>query len=281
MASGLTDYDRAFVQVVEAAWREASESDHAAAHDAAFPDRHGQLDPSDPDEFALYDTYAYQRHHADACGLALQHAGIEFPRRESPRVVFDIGAGACTVAVALGEQWIHELPHVYYFAVEPHSMMRTLGMRLLGELDWPFGRVQVVETTDTLLKPAVGRVLARTDSARTLVTLNYLMQQESVGQDTVSEVVGLLHSLIARKSEVELLIVTARTSSLDDHTDALLLELSERAIGRQDGCDRSFSFDSRYPDRDRLSCVSPLSVGVWDSGPSAQARCRSYLLSAA
>ena len=56
MASGLTDYDRAFVQVVEAAWREVWESDPAAAGDAERSNRRGQLDPSDPDEFALYDT---------------------------------------------------------------------------------------------------------------------------------------------------------------------------------------------------------------------------------
>ena len=281
MASGLTDYDRAFVQVVEAAWREARESDQASAYSAASPKRHGQLDPSDPDEFALHDTYTYQRHHADACGQALRFAEIESPRPDSPLVVVDIGAGACTVAVALGEQWMQELPGVYYHAVEPHSMMRKLGMQLLDELSWPFGRVQVVESTDRLLKPADGCVLDEIDSSNTLVTFNYVMQQQSVGLDTISESAGFLHRLVAHKSDVELLIVTANNPFLDDNTDALLSELGEREINCQDRCDRSFNFDSRYPDTDRLSCESSPSVGVWGSGKSAAARCRSYVLSAA
>ena len=280
MEGELTDYDRAFVQVVEAAWREACESDPAAATNAILPKRHGQLDPSDPDEFALHDTYAYQRHHADACGQALQYAGIDSPRTERPLVVVDIGAGACAVAVALGEKWMQELSNVYYYAIEPHSMMRALGMQLLGALDWPFGHVLVVNKMDKLLEPANSCAPERFESARLMATFNYVMQQRSVGQDTVSESAGLLHHLVARKSTVELLIVTARTSSLDDNTDALLLELSELEIGRQDGCDHSFNFDSRYPDEERLSRESRPIVGVWDSGPSAQARCRSYVLSA-
>lgn len=228
MAGGLTDYDRAFVQVVEAAWREARESDQAAADNAAFPNRHGQLDPSDPDEFAIHDTYTYQRHHADACGQALRFAEIESPRRGSPLVVVDIGAGACTVAVALGEQWMQELPGVYYHAVEPHSMMRKLGMQLLGELSWPFGRVQVVESTDRLLKPADRCVLDQIDSSNALVTFNYVMQQESVGRDTISESAGFLHRLVAHKSDVELLIVTANTASLDDNVDRTFCRRLER-----------------------------------------------------
>ena len=281
MAGGLTDYDRAFVQVVEAAWREACESDPEAAESAVLPKRQGQLDPSDPDEFALRDTYAYQRHHADACGQALQYAEIESPRPERPFVVVDVGAGACTVAVALGEKWMQELPNVYYYAVEPHSMMRALGMQLLGALDWPFGHVQVVETMDELLDPANSRAPGRIDSARLMATFNYVMQQGSVGQDTLSESAGLLHHLVARKSAIELLIVTAETSSLHDNTDALFSELSGLGIGRQDGCDQSFNFDSRYPDEERLSREAPPIVGLWDRGPSAQARCRSYVLSAA
>lgn len=178
---------------------------------------------------------------------------------------------------------MQELPGVYYYAVEPHSMMRKLGMQLLGELSWPFGRVQVVESTDRLLKPADRCVLDQIDASNTLVTFNYVMQQQSVGRDTISESAGFLHRLVAHKSDVELLVVTANTPFLDDNTDALLSELSEREINCQDRCDLSFNFDSRYPDTDRLSCESPLSVGVWDSEPSAQARsrCRSYVLSAA
>ena len=281
MASGLTDYDRAFVQVVEAAWREARESDPATAYEAVFPDRRGQLDRSDPDEFALHDTYAYQRHHADACGRALEYAGIESPRPERPLVVVDIGAGACTVAVALGKKWMQELPNVYYYAIEPHSMMRALGMQLLDELDWPFGHVQVVEKTDELLDSVNSCAPERIDSARLIVTFNYVMQQSSVGQDTVSESAGLLHRLVARKFDVELLIVTARTSDLDDSTGALLSELSELEIICRGRCDHSFSFDSRYPDWDRPSLESPPISGVWDGGRRAKARCRSYVLSAA
>ena len=281
MASGLTDYDRAFVQVVEAAWREARESDPATADEAVFPDRRGQLDRSDPDEFALHDTYAYQRHHADAFGRALEYAGIESPRPERPLVVVDIGAGACTVAVALGEKWMQELPNVYYYAIEPHSMMRALGMQLLDELDWPFGHVQVVEKTDELLDSVNSCAPERIDSARLIVTFNYVMQQSSVGQDAVSEWAEFLQHMVACKSDVELLIVTAETSSLDDKTDALLLELSELEIICRGRCDHSFSFDSRYPDWDSLSLESPPVSGIWVGGPAAKAVCRSYVLSAA
>ena len=224
----------------------------------------------------------YQRHHANACGQALQYAGVESPRPECPLVVFDVGAGACTVAVALGEKWMQELPNVYYYAVEPHAMMRMLGAQLLDTLDWPFGHVQVIERIDELLEPDNSRALERIDSARLIVTFNYLMQQRSVGQDTVSEWAEFLHHLVTNKPHVEFLIVTAKTTSIDDNTEALLLELSELEIDYQGGCDHSFYCNQQYPRKSRLSREPSSISAVWYvRWPRRQARCRSYVLSAA
>ncbi|MCY3562046.1 MAG: hypothetical protein OXH20_12905 [bacterium] len=280
MAGGLTGYDRAFVQVVEEAWQEALKSDPGAADEAKSSERHGQLDPSDPDLFALCDTYNYQRHHADACRQALREAGIESPRTGRPLVVIDIGAGACTVAVALGKTWPQELSNVHYYAVEPHPKMRALGMQIVDALNWPFGHFHMFERTDQLLEPANSRKPERFESARVLVTFNYVMQQGSVRRGTVSEWAGLLHGLVAHKASVELLIVTVRNPCLDDRTDALLRDLREVGVGDQRGCDRPFDFSPRYPREGRLSRESRPVSGVWSDGPKAKARCRSYVLSA-
>lgn len=280
MAGGLTDYDRAFLRVVRGSWLEAVESNPEVAADPDIPSRRGQLDPSDPDLCALYDTHRYQRHHADAFGEALQHAGIKSASSESPVAVVDIGAGACTVAVAIGERWKPGLPNVHYYAVEPHPKMRQLGIELLGALAWPFGHIQVVDKIDELIGPADSRALERIDSSRLIVAFNYVMQQGSVGQDAISEWAGFLRCLVTRRCEVQLLIVTV-AAHLVDNTEALLKALDELDVKLHQDCDHRFNFDSRYPDDDQLARESALISAVWETRHPARARCRSYVLSAA
>lgn len=284
VADRSSEHENAFLQVVEAAWWEAAEYPPTAtqeARDAVLPNRHGQLDPSDPDEFAIHDTYTYQRHHADACVQALQYAGIEPPQPKKPLVVVDIGAGACTVAVALGERWPQKLPSVHYYAVEPHPKMRALGTQLRGKLDWPFGHVQAARHIDDIFKQLDSQVSERTDSFRALVAFNYVIQQESIKKEHLSEWGAFLHRLVARGHFIELLIVKATTLSIGDHTGALLEKLNKLEIRSQKRCDRSFNFDSRYPNSVRLSLGPESNVDVWESGPMAKASCQLYVLSAA
>ena len=95
------DYDQAFTEVIWSRWNKLPEKHKDAA---TRPDRQGQLEPDAPDSCALYDTFNYQRGHADVFRKAYKQALHSPPKKGERLLVVDIGAGAATVAVALGER---------------------------------------------------------------------------------------------------------------------------------------------------------------------------------
>ena len=68
-----TTYDQAFQVVIRSAWDELSESEQASAK---LQNRRGDLAPTAERALAVYDTFKYQRFHADAFRKALKRMKI-------------------------------------------------------------------------------------------------------------------------------------------------------------------------------------------------------------
>jgi len=170
------DYDGAFAEVVLSRWNETSDEQKRAAQSS---DRKGQLKPDDPESFALYDTYCYQRGHADVFREVYKKAH-SFPSRKSERLlVVDIGAGAATVAVALSEALGRsKRERVEYRGFDPHPMMRKLGKQMLKQLCIDFRSAKYVTSLDTL-------EFARND--RVLFTFSYVAHQGAVALADIEE----------------------------------------------------------------------------------------------
>ena len=94
------DYDRAFAEVIVSRWSETPDEQRNAAESSK---RQGQLAPDAPDFYALCDSFYYQRGHADVFREVYKKSRCPPPRKGERLLVVDIGAGAATVAVGLGE----------------------------------------------------------------------------------------------------------------------------------------------------------------------------------
>ncbi|WP_428116884.1 hypothetical protein [Candidatus Poriferisodalis sp.] len=93
------DYNGVFEAVIQGPWLDIPE----AQRNAASSDRHGQLPSDAPDAYALHDCFNYQRGHADVFREVYKKSRHVPPRKGERLRVIDIGAGAATVAIALGE----------------------------------------------------------------------------------------------------------------------------------------------------------------------------------
>jgi len=214
-------YRGAFDRVVRPRWNSLSTLDRQNSDW-----RHGQLAPTDPHSFAIFDTYTYQRSHIDAFRRIVELAGIRPPDGTDHIAIVDIGAGACTAAIGLSEEWRPwEVSRVCYRGVEPHPTMRELGSELLN-ICCP---VRSVELTENV------RDLTNVSEDRVVVALNYVVHQGGVSDSDVSAWADLIAGYVAH-AQTEVLITTANSSKITepDRTVPLKNELLNRTIQCQE-----------------------------------------------
>lgn len=163
------DYNRAFDEVILPQWSKTSEKQRNAA---GFSNRRGQLASNDPESYALHDTYSYQRGHADVFREVYKKAPHASPRNGERLLVVDIGAGAATVAVALGEALgRRQRQRVDYLAFDPNPTMRKLGRRILKHLNAGFNSADYIKSLEDV---------DFTDTDRLLFSLSYVVHQKAV-----------------------------------------------------------------------------------------------------
>ena len=163
------DYDRAFAEVIVSRWSETPDEQRNAAK---FPKRQGQLAPDASDSHALHDAFHYQRGHADVFREVYRKALHSPPRKGERLLVVDIGAGAATVAVGLGEALKRsKRQRVDYRAFDPNPTMRELGRQILGHLGADFRSADYIVSLEDV---------DFTDIDRLLFTFSYVAHQEAV-----------------------------------------------------------------------------------------------------
>ncbi len=127
----------------------------------------------------------------------------------------DIGAGAATVAVALGEAIEHaKHEQVDYLGFDPNPAMRKLGKRVLKHLDAGFRSAKYIQSLEEV---------DFTDTDRLLLTFSYVAHQDAVTQDDIDEWASLIKRAVYEVDrDVELIYTTiynaesARKGALPD-----------------------------------------------------------------
>ena len=188
---------------------------------AAQRSRQGRLLRDDQDCYAIVDAFKNFRCHTDAFQLAMEELD-DF--MDAPTIcVVDLGAGAGNVAAALCERR-STAGKVTYFGVEPHAMMRRLGIEFLRALAPAWLDFAFVEACDDLSIP---------ESDRYLVTLNYVVHQPGVVASDLKAWAALLVNLRSR-SPTCLVSVTAKSISTGlhqiDRTAALVREMTAAGL---------------------------------------------------
>ena len=196
------DYNRAFAEVILPRWNETSEEQRNAA---GFSNRRGQLAPDDPDSYALYDTFRYQRGHPDVFYEAYTKALHAPPKKGERLLVVDIGAGAATVAVALGEALERsERQRVDYLAFDPNPMMRKLGKQILKHLGAGFRSAKYIKSLEDLDFTGINRLL---------FTFSYVAHQDTVAPADKARWASAVKRAVAEVDRpVELIYTTADLS---------------------------------------------------------------------
>ncbi|MCY4423560.1 MAG: hypothetical protein OXC06_10875 [Acidimicrobiaceae bacterium] len=193
------DYDRAFAEVIVSRWSETPAEQRNAA---ASPNRHGQLAPDAPDSHALHDAFHYQRGHADVFREVYRKARHSPPRKGERLLVVDIGAGAATVAVGLGEALKRsKRQRIDYRAFDPNPTMRELGREILGHLGANFRSADYIESLEDV---------DFTDIDRLLFTLSYVAHQEAVAPAHIESWASVIKRAVGEVDRaVELIYTTA------------------------------------------------------------------------
>ena len=196
------DYDRAFAEVIVSRWSETPDEQRNAAE---FPSRRGQLAPDASDSHALFDSFRYQRGHADVFREVYKRARHSPPRKGERLLVVDIGAGAATVAVGLGEALKRsKRQRVDYRAFDPNPMMRELGRQILWRLGADFrsaGYIESLEDVDFA------------DIDRLLFTFSYVAHQRTVAPTHIDSWASVIKRAVGEvERAVELIYTTADLS---------------------------------------------------------------------
>ena len=201
------NYRRAFTKVILNRW---NKTPHEQRSNAKFPRRHGQLAPNDPDSNALNDAYSYQRGHADVFREVYKQvykkASQAPPRKDERLLVVDIGAGAATVAVALGEALGRgKRQRIDYLAFDPNPMMRKLGKRILRHLDAGFRSAKYTQSLDDV---------DFTNTDRLLFTFSYVAHQNAVTPTDIDEWASHIKRAVGEIDRtVELIYTTIYTTA--------------------------------------------------------------------
>ena len=215
IATEAVDYDRALAEVIVSRWSETPDEQRAAA---ASSRRQGQLAPDAPDSHALHDAFYYQRGHADVFREVYRKA-LQHPLREGERLlVVDIGAGAATVAVGLGEALERSRrQRIDYRAFEPNPMMRELGRQILGHLGADFSSAGYIESLEDV---------DFTDVDRLLFTFSYVVHQDTVAPAHIDLWASVIKRAVGKVDRaVELIYTTA------DRSGGALLDLERMLKG--------------------------------------------------
>ena len=193
------DYDRAFAEVIVPRWSETPDEQRNAAES---PSRRGQLAPDAPDANALCDSFHYQRGHADVFREVYAKALHSPPRKGERLLVVDIGAGAATVAVGLGEALKRsKRQRIDYRAFDPNPMMRKLGRQILGHLGASFRSADYIESLEDV---------DFTDIDRLLFTFSYVAHQETVTRAHIGSWASAIERAVGEADQaVELIYTTA------------------------------------------------------------------------
>ena len=196
------DYDRAFTKVILSRWNKTPDEQRQKA---MIPNRQGQLAPNDPISYALYDSYNYQRGHADVFREVYKKASHAPPRKDERLLVVDIGAGAATVAVALGEALGRgKRQRIDYLAFDPNPMMRKLGRRILKHLDAGFRSPNYIKSLEDV---------DFTDTDRLLFTFSYVTHQRALKRADTNEWASLIKRAVNEVDRVVELIYTTASLS--------------------------------------------------------------------
>lgn len=192
--------------------------------EAAARRRQGRLLREDNECYAMVDAFKLHRAHTDAFRLAIDERG-DFAVQGKRVCVVDLGSGAGNVAAALVEAWSGEPPaRLAYFGVEPHSLMRRLGIEFLRAFAPPWMAATFVERAAGLVLP---------DSDFYLVALNYVLQQPGVTEQDLAEWAALVGGLPAAAPTCLLAVspnsVSPALGSLD-RTEALRAHLREAGL---------------------------------------------------
>ena len=193
------DYDRAFAEVIVPRWRETPIEQRNAAE---FPKRRGQLAPDAPDSHALFDSFHYQRGHADVFGEVYKKSLHSPPRKGERLLVVDIGAGAATVAVGLGEALKRsKRQRVDYRAFDLNPMMGELGREILRHLGADFRSADYVESLEDV---------DFTDIDGLLFTFSYVAHQGTVEPTHIGSWASVIKRAVGEVGRaVELIYTTA------------------------------------------------------------------------
>ena len=196
------DYDRAFAEVIVSRWSEIPGEQRNAAE---FPRRQGQLAPNAPDAYALYDSFRYQRGHADVFREVYKKARHSPPSKGERLLVVDIGAGAATAAVGLGEALKRsKRQRVDYRAFDPNPMMRELGRQILGHLGADFRSADHIESFEEVDFADVDRLL---------FTFSYVAHQRAVTPAHIGSWASVIKRAVGEVDRaVELIYTTADLS---------------------------------------------------------------------
>lgn len=179
------NYDEAFDATLRARHRLLTREEI----EAAGRRRQGRLLRDDNECYAMVDAFKLHRAHTDAFRLAIEERG-PFVEQEQTVCVVDLGAGAGNVGAAFVEAWASAPPaRLAYLGVEPHSLMRRLGIEFLRSFAPPWLDASFAESVADLGIPHADHYL---------VTLNYVMQQPGVTERDLHDWAGLLVELHAR-----------------------------------------------------------------------------------
>ena len=193
------DYDRAYAKVIVSRWSETPIEQRSAAESS---DRQGQLAPDAPDSHALFDSLRYQRGHADVFREVYKKSRCSPPRKGERLLVVDIGAGAATVAVGLGEALKRsKRQRIDYRAFDPNPMMRKLGRRILRHLGADFRSADYIDSLEDV---------DFTDIDRLLFTFSYVAHQDTVVQAHIDSWAVVIERAVSEVDRaVEVIYTTA------------------------------------------------------------------------
>jgi hypothetical protein len=212
-------YDEAF----DAVLRERHDFLDREEIEAAERSRQGRLLPGDQDCYAIVDAFRNHRCHTDAFELAIEELG-DFLGTEQSICIVDLGAGAGNVAAAFCETWNGVAKPVTYIGVEPHSMMRRLGIAFVREVAPAWLDFRFVESCTGLPIPPADRYL---------VTFNYVVHQPGVSADDLKEWAALIARMHAMGPTC---VVSVSVNSISprleeiDCTAALLREMTSAGL---------------------------------------------------